>query len=366
MDAPPRPPEAPVALRPPAVAVPEWVRGLFPWRAVVLPWLVSRALAAVVLAVAGSSGGRLRLSGFFAWDGGWYEHIARFGYGPPPPDGVQTPWPFFPLLPGIVRGFDEIGIPGRGATVVLNHLVFLVALAGVYRLARRHTSGPAATLSVWAIALFPGSFVFSMLYPSSIFLAGSVWAFLFVEDHEDVAAAVLVAVVAMARPNGLVVAVALVFAVRSWPRALVVAGPAVVGVAVWCALCWHWTDDPVVFFTAKSSWGEVTLGNLLFPTADYGALVHFGLGVVAIAAVVVERRRLPAPWLVLTALYLLPPLALGVIGLGRYTNECFAPFVAFGNLLARLPMQLRGLLLAASAAGLVGCATAVIRYDFVP
>ncbi len=366
MDAPTRSYDAHVAVRPPAAVVPEQVRSLLPWRAVVLPWLVSRVLAAAVLAGARSSGGRLRLGGFFAWDGGWYEHIARFGYGPPPPDGVQTPWPFFPLLPGIVRGFDELGIPGRGATVALNHLVFLVALAGVYRLARRHTSAPAAGLAVWAIALFPGSFVFSMLYPSAIFLAGSVWAFLLVEDRYDVGASVLVLMVALARPNGLVVAIALVFVVRSWPRAAVIAGPAVAAAGVWCALCWHWTGDPVVFFTAKSSWGEVTLGNLLFPISDYGALVHFALGVLALAAVVAERRRLPSAWLVLTALYLLPPLALGVIGLGRYTNECFPPFVAFGNLLGRLPAQLRAFLLTASAAGLVGCATAVIRYDFVP
>ena len=366
MDAPTRTHDAPAVAQPPTAVVPEWVHGLFPWRVVVLPWLLSRALSAVVVAVAGSSDGRLRFGGFFAWDGGWYEHIARFGYGAPPPDGVQTPWPFFPLLPGIVRGFDEVGIPGRGATVVLNHLVFLVALAGVYRLARRHTSAPASALAVWAIALFPGSFVFSMLYPSAIFLAGSVWAFLLVEDRHDAGASVLVVVVAMARPNGLVVAVALVFAVRSLPRAVLVAGPAVVAVGVWCALCWHWTGDPVVFFTAKSSWGEVTLGNLLFPIADYGAIVHFALGVSALAAVVAERRRLPAPWLVLTGVYLLPPLVLGVIGLGRYTNECFAPFVAFGNLLARLPAQLRALLLTASAAGLVGCAIAVLRHDFVP
>ncbi|HEX6310121.1 MAG TPA: hypothetical protein VF152_00675, partial [Acidimicrobiia bacterium] len=281
-------------------------------------------------------------------------------------DDVQTPWPFFPLLPGIIRGFDEIGIPGRGATVVLNQLVFLLALAGLYRLARRHTSAPAAALSVWALALFPGSFLFSMLYPSAIFLAASVWAFLLVEDRRDVAASVLVVAVAMARPNGLVVAVALVLVVRSWPRALVVAGPAVAAVGVWCALCWHWTGDPVVFFTAKSSWGEVTLANLLFPVADYGALVHFALAVVALAAVVVERRRLPVAWIALAALYLVPPLALGVIGLGRYTNECFPPFVAFGNLLARIPPGLRAFLLVASATVLVACATAVIRYDYVP
>jgi hypothetical protein len=339
---------------------------LFPWREVVLPWLVSRALATAAIVVARSWGEGLRFGGFFAWDGGWYQHIARFGYGPPPSEGVETAWPFFPLLPGIVRGLDEVGIPGRGGTVVVGHLLFLVALAGLYRLASRHTSPAAATTAVWALALFPGSFLFSMLYPSALFLAASVWAFLLVEEGRDVPAAALLATAAMARPNGLVLALALAVATRSWRRSGVVASPAVAAVAVWCGLCWHWTGDPFVFFTAKSAWGEVTLATLLFPIADYGALVHFVLGVSALGAVALERRRLPASWSVFTALYLLPPLALGIIGLGRYTNECFPPFVAFGNLLARLPLVLRRGMLVASAGALVGCGAAVVRYDFVP
>ncbi|HEX6311975.1 MAG TPA: hypothetical protein VF152_10145, partial [Acidimicrobiia bacterium] len=92
LDAPARAPGAPGAGARPVAGLDE-ARRLFPWRAVVLPWLVSRAVSAVVVVVAGSSGARVRFAGFFAWDGGWYEHIARFGYGPPPPDDVQTPWP---------------------------------------------------------------------------------------------------------------------------------------------------------------------------------------------------------------------------------------------------------------------------------
>jgi hypothetical protein len=344
------------------------VRALFPWRDVVLPWLVSRALTATVVAGAASwpfSDG-LRFRGFFAWDGGWYSHIARFGYGPPPTEGVASPWPFFPLLPALIRGLDEVGIPGRAGVVVLNHFVFLVALAGLHRLARRHASTRAAGLAVWALALFPGAFVFSMLYPSAIFLAASVWAFLLAEDRQDLGAAALLAVAAMTRPNGLVLAVALALALRSWRRVAVVSGPAIAAVGVWCALCWHWTGDPVVFFTAKSAWGEVTLFTLLFPISDYGALVHFALGTAALVVVAVEWRALPRPWSAFTVLYLLPPLVLGIIGLGRYTNECFPPFVAAGRALERWSSSLRRAAITVSAGALVVCGTAIVRYHFVP
>ena len=163
------------------------------------------------------------------WDGAFYLDIARNGYGP-----VDIPfpkWPFFPLLPGLIQAFDEVA-NDKVAIFVFNQLLFLVALAGVYRLASRHGGRTVGALSVWALALFPASFVFSMTYPSAIFLAASVWAFVLVEDHHDLAAGLVAVGSALVRPNGLVLAVALVVAVWwSWRRVLAVAGPSVVAVA---------------------------------------------------------------------------------------------------------------------------------------
>jgi len=62
------------------------------------------------------------------------------------------------------------------AGIVCNHVAFLIALIGIHRLALRHTSRSGALLAVWLTALGPLSFVFSMLYPSALFLAASVWA----------------------------------------------------------------------------------------------------------------------------------------------------------------------------------------------
>ena len=320
----------------------EVAAALFPWREVVVPWMVSRLVsAALIVATAPARRGAAGTGAFSRWDGVWYLLIGRSGYGHPPLGAVQSRWPFFPVLPAVVDVLRTLGIPGRGGVITVNHLAFLLALAGVWRIARRHTSDDASRLGVWALALFPTAFVFSMVYPSAIFLATSVWAFVLVEEQHDVLAGVLAATAALTRPNGLVVAIALTIGVataasRPWWRVARVGGPAFVALGVWCALCWHWTGNPVVFFTAKHDWHEVDVVELArHPFGDANAYLHLALGAAAGAVLLLRRRRLPASWTLFSGLYLIPSLGLGIVGLGRYTNECFPPFVAAGELLER-------------------------------
>ena len=121
------------------------------------------------------------------WDGGWYQLIATHGYGAPPVDGVWSVWPFFPLYPVLVSGLHLVGSPYSFAQVVVANAALLVALAGVWRLARRHVSATAAAYAVWITALFPGAITFTMGYPDSLFLAGAVWAFVLLEERRPVA-----------------------------------------------------------------------------------------------------------------------------------------------------------------------------------
>jgi hypothetical protein len=341
------------------------VGSLFPLRAVVLPWLFSRVVSTSVLLVAMNDpfGGSRFSQLAVKWDGSFYFAIAHDGYGPV--DVTFPRWPFFPGLPGLIRLLGEIGREDL-LIFVINQLALLAALAGLYRLARRHASDRAAALSVWALALFPASFVFSMTYPSAIFLATSVWAFTFVEDRLDLLAGVLAAAAAIVRPNGIVVALALVFAVRSWRRAVVVAGPAAVVVAAWCWYCYDRTGDAFVFLTTKARWEEISAIGLVDGHAKLSVLPHGLLALAAIAVVVLQRRRIPGAWIVLTALSLLPSLLTGMVGLARYTNECFPPFVAAGQVLERWPARAQYAAFAVSTCGLVAFAFVVGRYQLVP
>lgn len=342
---------------------------LFPWREVIVPWLVSRVLCAAVI-IASTSwpfDDGLQLRGFQIWDGVWYTAIARDGYGALPVGDLQTRWPFFPLLPGVMAGLDRIGLGDQASIVIVNQLALLVAFAGVYRIAQRHASPRAAALSVWLLALFPASFVFTMIYPSAIFLAASVWAFVFIEDRHDLAAAACAAVTAMVRPNGIFIVLALVLALRSWRRIAVVCGPAVLAVAGWCIWLWDRTGDPLIFYNAKSAWPEVSIVDLATEPWRYDyAWPHFLLGVAAAVAVWVQRKRIPSAWQAWTALVLVPPLLVGIVGLGRYANECFPPFVAGGQILERWPRWARRSVFALSVACLCFAAVMVIRYERIP
>jgi hypothetical protein len=339
---------------------------LLPWSGVVAPWLLSRIVSIVVLlaAVNDPARGSRFVQVATRWDGAFYLDIARNGYGP-----VDIPfpkWPFFPLLPGLIRALSEVA-DDKAAIFVVNQLLFLVALAGVHRIAARHGDPTKARLAVWALALFPASFVFSMTYPSAIFLAASVWAFVLVEDHLDVAAGVVAVGAALVRPNGAVLVIALIVAVwPSWRRALLVAMPSIVAVVAWCVYCWDSTGDPLVFLATKSRWQEITFVGLFEGHVKWSVLPHVVLAVGALVVLVVQRKRLPLSWLVFGALYLLPSLQLGMVGVGRYANECFPPFVGVGQLLERWSVRVRALYFAASTVGLVLFAVVAARYDLVP
>ncbi|HEX9466954.1 MAG TPA: glycosyltransferase family 39 protein [Acidimicrobiia bacterium] len=339
--------------------------GAFPFGAVVLPWLVSRVLsvAVLMLAVDDPRRGSRFTQVAMRWDGAFYLAIARQGYGPV---GVPFPrWPFFPGLSGVVHALDEV-TSGEWPIFVVNQLALLVAFAGLYRLARRHSSPRAATFAVWAIALFPVSFVFSMTYPSALFLAASVWAFLLVEEHHDVSAGVLVGAAAMLRPNGMVVAVALLFVVGVGRRAVIICGPAVAAVGGWCWYCYDRTGDALVFLNTKARWDEITLWRVLSGHGKLAVLPHGVLAFLALAAVFWQRRRIPMAWQVLAVLYLLPSLVTGMVGLGRYANECFVPFVTAGAILERMSARARYALFALSGGVLVVFAFLSARYELVP
>jgi len=230
---------------------------------------------------------------------------------------------------------SSLGIPLTFAGIVLNHAVFLLALLGIQRVASRHASPSTVRLAVWLAALGPMSFVFSMLYPSAIFLAASVWAFVLVEEQRDLAAGCAAAIAALSRPNGVVVALALVIAVGFvCRRVIAVTLPVVVALAGWVCFNALRTGDPFRFFDAKRAWHEVTIFNFISPL-NTDAVLHLAIAALALTLVVLVRRRIPASWLWYTILGLVPSLLLGIVGLARYATDSFPPTIAAAMLLDR-------------------------------
>src|SRR3954453_3243711 len=151
------------------------------WRRMLVPWAVSRVVAIGAVTLAGP--GRPSTDLLWSYDWNWDTIIARHGSGPSPVSGGQTPWPFFPLYPALVRVADVVFPWPHLLMVVADSGLFLVAMVAMARLAERHFGGRVAVVSVWALALWPMSVVFSMGYPSCLFLAASPWTFGLVDER---------------------------------------------------------------------------------------------------------------------------------------------------------------------------------------
>jgi hypothetical protein len=344
-------------------------------------FVVSRVVAVAALLIGGSvDEGRPSTAGLISWDGHWYLMIAGRGYGQRPVVHAGTRWPFFPLLPGTAHALGIVGVPLRWGLIVIANVAFVIALAGVWRLARGCCSRRVAVIAVWAAALAPFASVFSMGYPSSLFLAASTWAFVFVHERRYLAAGATGVIATLARPNGVVVLVGL--AVAGWwsaragvtdgdarqPAARVVGivcGPGLLALGLWCVQLWRWSRDPFAFWSAKRAWDELTIVRFV-QTWPRDALPHVFVAALAITLVVVAVRRLEPAWVVFAACYLLPSLALGLVGLGRYSGECFPVLVACGIALERASRTTAAILLASSAAAMAGVAIVITTHGLIP
>jgi hypothetical protein len=319
--------------------------------AVLLPWLVSRALVdAAALLVAQAQNRPSGFASLTAWDGAWYLAIARRGYAAVQ-SGQQTAYPFFPLFPLLLAGGGALGLPLDAVGVVVDHLAMLFGMLGVFVLVERRFSRQAAFAACWTLALWPGSAPFSLVYPEALLLASSAWAFVALERDRPLAAGLLGAAAALVRPNGLLVSGAAALGARSPRAALAVFAPAVLAVAGWMAVLWAWTGDPLIFGRAKLDWHEATFWGLL-SGAEPVPKIDLALGLLAALALLAAWRRLPLSWRAFAVAWLGLPLATGVLGLPRYAASCFPVFGAAGSLLARAPRAVRALWLVASAMAL--------------
>ena len=363
------------------VPVRERAQRLFRDHSVLSAWVVSRLVVALGLAIGyGWRTGTASDDGFSVWDGRWYRLIALAGYGGPPRIGHQSAWPFFPLLPALMHLVHAAHLPEVAVIILANHALILVALIGVRRLADRHFGPDVARWSVWILAVFPLTAAFSMVYPSAIFLAASVWAFELTERKRFWAAGIAAAVATMARPNGVIVAVVLTAVTltaelpepvgRRRSLAIRQGAPSAIAIIGWVAICAWRTGNPLVFVTAKTAWHELTIIGFIGRLGDDihfdSATIHITLGLIAAVALWVTWHHIPRSWRVLATIALIVPLATGLVGLGRYSNECFPLAIAGGITLTRAPRWARTTTLVTSTTTALAIAIAIASHGLVP
>jgi hypothetical protein len=215
----------------------------------------------------------------FAWDFNWYRLIAYAGY---PEEAGGRQYAFFPLWPRLLHA---LGMHRDVAGSVA--LAWASSAAAFYGIAE---GTPRARLrSALALACWPGSFALVLAYPDALALAAAAWAAALALRGKPLAAGILGAVAALARPNGVLIALPLAWLARGkGMRAWLGATLPVAAAAGVEAYFWARSDRATVFFDAQRLWGRKGPSGI-GAWADHvgGVLERHGLliGLLALAAV---------------------------------------------------------------------------------
>ena len=295
----------------------------------VLPqWLTARAVVLGALGLAHLFVSRTRPGnpvvartvhqGLLAWDAGWYQAIARFGYVPLGHQSLR----FFPLFPLAGRALGVLPwVTDGAALLVVANVASLVGTALLYVLVRRELGdGGAARRATWLLVLAPPAFTFVMGYAEGLLLVWTVGCFLALRPAPGrrpawwLAAACGVGA-ALTRPLGVVLVLPVaVEVVRRWSGAsrpdraamtAAVAGPAV-GLAAFLGWAQGAVGDfflPVRVQTQAGHHGGLTdpLSTLWHDATGvlhhhFGTALHVPWVLLSLGLLVVCWQRLPASY----------------------------------------------------------------------
>ncbi|MDX6569048.1 MAG: hypothetical protein QOH15_1626 [Gaiellales bacterium] len=389
-----------------------WVRRPPSWTfPIAIAWLAAHVVVVVAVAIAVSTANTITRHGLAnpdrklplhtldqltTWDGDWFIRVAQHGYSRPnsalvallhthahayrPVFHAQIDAPFFPLLPALIRVAHEVGFGWRiGALLVAN----LASLAGVLALGALGVSLFGEEIGARAavyLAISPMAFVLAMVYSEGVALlcVCAAGAFLARDRHGWAAAFALLA--ALARPQGVLVVIPLLWMAwrrgDAWSRrALLVAAP-LLGLGAMLVLQHIQTGDALLFAHAERAWGRpspsldglvhswhrwvhiVSAPNSLpYDWRDAVAVV-VALGLLVVAAL----QRLPAEWIVFGGLNLLAPLATGdVTAVARYSLLSLPIFWALARLGRNHAFDSSYRII---APGLMGVLAALMPYSF--
>jgi hypothetical protein len=263
-----------------------------------------------------------------AWDGIWYRLIAVHGYLLVP--GRQSDPAFFPLYPLLLKGVGATGLPLAASGLLLSNVLFLGALLAFDALSTELFDRQLARRATLLLAVFPTTYVCSMIYPESLVLLAYALTGLFAIRRRWGACAVTAAVAALARPEGVLLALPILGCLVAQWRSLapeersrgigaLLAGPAA---AVSFPLYLGWAlHDPLAWSKAQAAWGRSfrvdgmyhaiigmthQLGSQAWPYRDVLACV-VTVGLLAIA----RAARVPWAWIALGVATVLLPLGSG-------------------------------------------------------
>lgn len=248
--------------------------------------------------------------------------------------------------------------------IVVSWAAFVLAMVGLYKLAKLDVESDAALRAVLLATVFPFAFFFGVVYTESLFLAATVWAFYFFRTRHWIVGGLCGALATATRVNGIFMWPALAWlawrgvaggkAGGSRDRMLAVLGLALVpaGIALFSLFNYRFTGHFFAWKTTIELWGYYPGGTpwlamvhllrdlaqrpIVFiatvPTARFDALNGLTALVFVVAVPFVWMRFGTAYGLYMAANLWLP-LSSGLFeGMGRSCAVLFPFFILIGSL----------------------------------
>ena len=310
---------------------------------------------------------------FARHDSGWYWQIARYGYtggaGAYVPGG-RSAIAYFPAYPLLMRYVGRALGP-RPADLYIGGLVvswvaFVLAMIGVYYLARLDLPPRRAERAAILAAIFPFAFVFGAVYSEALFLAATLACFYLFRTRRWILGGLCGALATATRVNGIMMWPALAWIAwsgvsggedtrREGRRAIIGLLLVGAGVGSYSLFVYRLSGNPFEWAAAIQRWGYYPggspftvffgLGRALI-THPYAFLAGERMapydslnGVAALACVVSVPfiwMRLGAGYGLFMAANLWLPLSSGQVeGMGRYSAVMFPLFIWLASLRSR-------------------------------
>jgi len=290
--------------------------GRLGWRPVAI-YLASRAIVLVTMGVVAAAGGGSLGGRINRWDTVWYLRAAGQGYPVRLPVShghvLANTIAFFPELPAFIRGLSDLtGMSQFSAGVTISTLTGLTATLGVWALVRHYAGEHTANRATVLFALFPGSFVFSMIYSEGLVITGAAFGLLALLRRRWVLAGLLGAMATVAAPIALAFVVSCAWAAlvairrdRDW-RSLAAPILAPLGTIVYLLWTWSHTGTLAAFSrTERGGWHSYLslsypfriLGHLVaHPLTSYAnqRLIFVGIIFTVVAVIIAVRDRQPS------------------------------------------------------------------------
>jgi len=308
------------------------------------------------------------------WDTVYYVRIAHRGYE----DSLVVA--FFPLYPLLIAAWDAV-VPSSDAiaSLVVANLATLLAMAGVYVLARDRLSERHARRAVLYLILSPYAFALAMGYSEGVFLALAAWLFVLVDRRREWWAVPLALAAGLTRVTGLALVPALL--VIAWRRrtvgAWVCALAPLVAVAAHAAWLDHTVGDPLAMVHVQSNWGGepafplIALGDQFWGFVRTGDVFELARGLTVLAYLALLYPILTRPAfrehrledvLYVAAIFAMPLLSNVLLSVGRFGLVAFPLFLALADIGLRRVVFHQAYVVFATVAQIIFFAAAALGY----